>query len=66
MYSPKIEPELVRKLYRLKVGYAGLGVRRTLTGMVREALDGYISRTGRKILAAGGNLREPAAQELEK
>ncbi len=66
MYSPKIEPEQVRELYRLKIGYAGLGMNRTMTDMVREALDGYISRARRKILSSGGNLHGTAEQKLEK
>jgi len=44
MYSPKIEESLVRKLYALKVGYAGIGIKKPMTEIVKEALTGHIPK----------------------
>ena len=38
MYSPKIEEKFVRKLYLLKMSYIGLGIRKPMTEMVKEAV----------------------------
>ena len=59
MYSPKIEPELVRMLYRLKVSYLSLGIRKPLTTMVKEALAEYIPKATEEILKSGGTLVMP-------
>jgi histidinol phosphatase-like enzyme len=54
MYSPKIEENSVRKLYLLKMSYIGLGIRKPMTEMVKEALDEYIPKAEQKILSSGG------------
>ena len=59
MYSPKIEPDQVRKLYLLKMSYISLEISKPMTEMVREALDGYIPKTVKEILKSGGTLIMP-------
>ena len=56
MYSPKIEPTQVRKLYLLKMSYISLEIKKPMTEMVREALDEYIPKTVKGILKSGGTL----------
>lgn len=56
MYSPKINPEHVRKLYLLKASLVSVDVNKPMTELVREALDDYIPKTAQKILNAGGTL----------
>ena len=63
MYSPKIDESRIRKLYLLKISYAGLGMRRPMTEMVREALDDYLPKAEKQIMSAGGVLLKP--EELE-
>ncbi len=53
MYSPKIEEEQVRKLYLLKKSYAGLGINKPMTNMVREALDEYIPKAEKQLTSSG-------------
>ena len=59
MYSPKIEPSQVRKLYLLKVGYKGLGIRKPMTKIVKEALDEHIPKASKEIKKSDGNLHVP-------
>ncbi len=59
MYSPKIHPWLVRKLYLLKVSYATIGVNKPMTQIVAEALDKYIPEKVDEILKAGGSVLSP-------
>lgn len=59
MYSPKIEPVQVRKLYLLKMSYVSLDVRKSMTEIVKEALDEYIPKTVKEILKSGGTLIMP-------
>ena len=54
MYSPKIEEKFVRKLYLLKISYIGLGIRKPMTEMVKEALDEYIPKAEEEIFSSGG------------
>ena len=63
MYSPKIEEKFVRKLYLLKMSYSGLGIRKPMTEMVKEALDRYIPKAEKEILSSGGSILKP--DELE-
>ena len=59
MYSPKIEPKQIRKLYLLKMSYGSLGVNKPITEMVREALSRYIPKITRQILSSGGTILKP-------
>lgn len=59
MYSPKIEPGQVRKLYLLKMSYVSLEISKPMTVMVREALDEYIPKAIKEILKSGGTLLIP-------
>lgn len=63
MYSPKIEPEQIKKLYLLKMSYAALRIRKPMTEMVREALDDYLPKAERQITSSGGVILKP--EELE-
>ncbi len=64
MYSPKIEPTLVRKLYFLKMSFVRLGLNKPMTVMVGDALEEYIPKITREILKSGGTLVMP--DELTK
>lgn len=59
MYSPKIHPEQVRRLYLLKVSYASIGINKPMTEIVAEALDEYIPEKVEEILKAGGSILMP-------
>jgi len=59
MYSPKINPMLVRKLYLLKVSYATIGVTKPMTDIVADALEKYIPEKVDEILKAGGTILKP-------
>ncbi len=59
MYSPKIYPEQVRKLYLLKVSYSTIGITKPMTELVQEALDKYIPEKADEILKAGGTVLAP-------
>lgn len=56
MYSPKIQPEQVRKLYLLKMSYVSLQISKPMTEMVREALSLYLPKAVKEILKSGGTL----------
>ena len=56
MYSPKIDPEQVRKLYLLKMSYVSLGISKPMTKIVEEALDDHIAKATKEILESGGAL----------
>lgn len=59
MYSPKIHPTQVRKLYLLKVSYASIGIKKNMTEIVEEALDRHIPNKVDEILKAGGSILMP-------
>ena len=44
MYSPKISPEMVERLYYLREELARKGIRKPITVLVREAIDEYLKR----------------------
>ena len=58
MYSPEIEPEIVRKLYRLKMSYSSMGINKPMTEIVKEALNEYIPKATKEILSSGGTIFE--------
>jgi hypothetical protein len=64
VYSPKIDPGLVRKLYLLKISYASIGVTKPMTEIVADALEKYIPEKVDEILKAGGMILKP--DELKK
>jgi len=64
MYSPKIEPRQIRKLYLLKMSYVSLEISKPMTEMVREALGEYIPKAVKEIMKSGGTLVMP--DELTK
>lgn len=53
MYSPKIEPEQVKRLYLLKRAYASKGIKMPMTRIVRNALDEYLDKIGSEIESMG-------------
>jgi len=59
MYSPKIQPEQVRKLYLLKVSYASININKSMTQIVQDALEEYIPKAARKIMESGGAILKP-------
>ena len=59
MYSPKIQPLQVRRLYLLKVSYASINVNKPMTRIVQDALEEYIPKEAKKILDAGGGILMP-------
>ncbi|MFA5386059.1 MAG: hypothetical protein WC297_00020 [Candidatus Paceibacterota bacterium] len=44
MYSPKIEPEQVGKLYLLRESLAQEGVKKPITTLVKEAIEEYLDK----------------------
>jgi len=66
MYSPKINPVLVRKLYLLKVSYATIGVTKPMTDIVADALEKYIPEKVDEILKAGGTILKPDELKSEE
>ena len=44
MYSPKIEPEQVGKLYLLRESLAQEGVKKPITALVKEAIEEYLKK----------------------
>ena len=65
MYSPKIEPMLVRKLHLLKMSYAAMGIDKPMTEMVGEALKEYIPHTAQQIIDSGGSVLMPDELEID-
>ena len=59
MYSPKIQPEQVRKLYLLKISYASININKSMTQIVQDALDEYIPKVAKKIIESGGAILKP-------
>lgn len=59
MYSPQIEPMLVRKLYLLKMSYTSIGINKPMTKIVEEALEEYIPKATNQILSSGGSILKP-------
>ena len=59
MYSPRIDPQQVRKLYLLKMSYVSLGITKNMTDIVKEALDKHIQKKANEILDSGGTLLSP-------
>ena len=66
MYSPKIDPKLVSKMFFLKAGYASLGIKKPMTDIVKEALIAHIPKVEVKILSAGGTIPCPETKEAKK
>ena len=59
MYSPKIQPRQIRKLYLLRMSYSNLGIKKPMTKIVKDALDEHIPKAVAEILESGGSLFEP-------
>jgi len=66
MYSPKIEPEQIKKLYLLKMSYAALRIKKPMTEMIREALDDYLPKAAKQIISSGGSLLKPEELEVKE
>ena len=68
MYSPKIWPDQVAKLYRLKVSLLAGGKKGiTMTDLVREALTEYLAKKEKELCKNGTGLLligEPTDQEI--
>ena len=68
MYSPKIWPDQVAKLYRLKVSLLAGGKKGvTMTDLVREALTEYLAKKEKELRKNGTGLLligEPTDQEI--
>jgi len=44
MYKPKIPPEIIHKLYRLREELAKKGIKKPITVLVREAIEEYLKK----------------------
>ena len=55
----KNRTETDQKVVLLKISYAGLGMNKPMTEIVREVLNEYIPKAVKKILKSGGNLYIP-------
>jgi hypothetical protein len=49
MYSPKIEKNLVIRLYALKIKYAKIGIKKPMTVIVKDALNRHIPKAEQEI-----------------
>ena len=49
MYSPKIYPEQVEKMYKIRCVYAAIGENKPMTSMVAEALELYLPKKLREV-----------------
>ena len=70
MYSPKIDPEQVSRLYRLKLSLLATGERNvTLTALVKTAVERFLNSEEMKIRVSKDRvynfLAEPTEKELK-
>jgi len=70
MYSPKIDPEQVARLYRLKLSLLATGERNvTLTALVKTAVERFLNSEEMKIRVSKDRvynlLAEPTEEELK-
>jgi len=70
MYSPKIDPEQVSRLYRLKLSLLATGERNvTLTALVKTAVERFLNSEEMKIRTSKDRvynfLAEPTEEELK-
>jgi len=70
MYSPKIDPEQVTRLYRLKLSLLSAGERNvTLTALVKTAVERFLNSEEMKIRVSKDRvynfLAEPTEKELK-
>ena len=70
MYSPKIDPEQVTRLYRLKLSLLATGERNvTLTALVKTAVERFLNSEEMKIRVSKDRvynlLAEPTEEELK-
>ena len=70
MYSPKIDPEQVTRLYRLKLSLWSAGERNvTLTALVKTAVERFLNSEEMKIRVSKDRvynfLAEPTEKELK-
>lgn len=56
MYSPRIAPEQVKMLYLLKRAYAGMGIRKPMTRIVKEALAEYLPKISAEMQSTGNEV----------
>ena len=66
MYSPRINPEQIKKLYLIKMSYTALRIKKPMTEMVREALDDYLPKAEKQIISSGGVILKPDGLEVKK
>jgi len=66
MYSPKIDPEQVTRLYRLKISLLSRGERGiTMTAMVKTAVERFLDSEEAKIQASSYFMVKPKDREEE-
>ena len=70
MYSPKIDPEQVTRLYRLKLSLLAAGERNvTLTALVKTAVERFLNSEEMKIRVSKDRvynfLAEPTEEEIK-
>jgi len=56
MYTPRIDDELVTKLYLLKKSLGLIGIKKFMTTIVKEAINDYIPKIENEIKQAGGKI----------
>jgi len=61
MYSPRIEDGQIKRLYRLKEGFKALGVRITMVGLVKEALEAYLPNKEEELRQKSANKESKGA-----
>jgi hypothetical protein len=66
MYSPRINPEQIKKLYLIKMSYVALRIKKPMTEMVREALDDYLPKAAKQIISSGGVILKPDELEVRE
>lgn len=67
MYSPKIEPDQIEKLYRLREKLKEKGQKATMKGLVREMIDEGLKKRDEVICSdCGGSMIDGICEDCEK
>ena len=48
------------------MSYAGIGIKKPMTEMVRHAIDEYIPKAVKEIMSSGGTIAESTEMEVKK
>lgn len=66
MYSPKIEENQIQRLYRLRESMKENGEKTTMTAMVRDAIEEYLTENEKRQKKTGTQLDRPAEIDIMK